>query len=751
MSSSPVKKLQTILKTRGAGNVVSRLWSQVDEDKDKKFLRSLQHVPEETVYKVSLDLWLSVERYGEAAVRVALETMLDRDCRNLLLNNDWSVLDRGDRFAQVVANKKTQCKNYYLGNKGAESLDLNNDWKLKYEELERQYAELEEKKKNLETAKGKLQEELWKFSAAEEERMDTKREEGKGMSVRIEDLEQELAKMKDQATLGDQQLVEERDRLQAQNAELRDGLDSYEAKLAALTAEVSNKAKLLERYEEEVGSLDDILNGVSKLGTMVGTRKGSTGGGGGVVDEEELQRRIAEALKEKEQSMKRQLQENGAEVAQVTAQLMDSIKSLEKRMLELEKENADLRDAKEKLEQKIEATGADEEKSRRRQSLELRGKDAKILELTQTNHELETSLAELRIRLQALAKKIQDADGAGVDNLKTVLDDSGLSSFLFDENRSGKSIRKIHERLYQDFFNRAVRLQKLIQEAHAMRERVFFLDEQAVLGLLRGSTTNSPGGIKGGSLACSPGREEGDRSVVSERKRLPPTVGGMLVHKDKHMWLNHRDNTSSGAAAGNTTTGSNLPSPLNAVAVNGGAAPAAPGAVAALNELDALRNSNAESLQHGRERKEKYLSAVQRNRSPGIDLVTPVTLELDEREHPDKILVKQELSASKAAALKDAITSGGQKMHQSGKVQLRNGHVYEDDDSALYDGLHMARGAHGRGRSPTSFAAKKNANDFSVSVTSNVSSSSSASKQVERQRLTDLVQHADEERQQVKN
>ncbi|CAD7948832.1 unnamed protein product, partial [Amoebophrya sp. A25] len=74
-------KSAVVNKTRGATSVVAKLWSQAEENKEDKFCRNLQHVPEETVYKVALDLWLTVERYGEPAIRVALETMLDRDTR----------------------------------------------------------------------------------------------------------------------------------------------------------------------------------------------------------------------------------------------------------------------------------------------------------------------------------------------------------------------------------------------------------------------------------------------------------------------------------------------------------------------------------------------------------------------------------------------------------------------------------------------------------------------------------------------
>ncbi|CAD7968811.1 unnamed protein product [Amoebophrya sp. A120] len=456
--SSGIKKLQS-LRTRAAQNVgvLQKLWSTTDENKQDKFLRNVNFVENETVYKVSLDLWLSVERYGEPAVRIALETMLDRDCRNLVLNNDWPTLDRGDRFSQVVQMKKKKCKDNYLNLKSS-SIDLENDWKLKFEELADEMEKLKTKHADLEKTKNSLQEQLWKAQAKLEGDGDEVQAKEKELTGQVEELEAELAKMRERASAFE-------DSNAAETNNLRDHLDDLEQKYSALQLELSTKdakieelsmaiLKQQELMEEEQQKFKDQLQANTTASSNeeeeARVKKQQS------VNEEEFQKRLERALKDQELNMKKQLQENATEVASVSKQLMENIKDLEKTLKDLELENEEVKNENKSLKQKLQA--------------EKKASDSKIIELEQLNHQLETSLGELRIRLQELAKKISEAEGQGVDDLKDVLETSGLQKFLSDCSNSGKSIRKIHERLYQDFFNRAMRLQKLIAEYNLMRE-----------------------------------------------------------------------------------------------------------------------------------------------------------------------------------------------------------------------------------------------------------------------------------------
>jgi len=56
--------------------------------KTRKSVSSLKGVDHDIIYKLCLDTWLSVERYGEAAVRVASECIYDIRSQNFALNND---------------------------------------------------------------------------------------------------------------------------------------------------------------------------------------------------------------------------------------------------------------------------------------------------------------------------------------------------------------------------------------------------------------------------------------------------------------------------------------------------------------------------------------------------------------------------------------------------------------------------------------------------------------------------------------
>ncbi|CAD7948830.1 unnamed protein product, partial [Amoebophrya sp. A25] len=83
--------------------------------------------------------------------------------------------------------------------------------------------------------------------------------------------------------------------------------------------------------------------------------------------------------------------------------------------------------------------------------------------------------------------------------MQALLADSGLDRFI-DGKNDNRAIRKIHERLYQDFFSRATRLQRLIREAQLAREQQF-LEKQISLHNLFAvpspSNMSAPGGTVG--------------------------------------------------------------------------------------------------------------------------------------------------------------------------------------------------------------------------------------------------------------
>lgn len=86
------------------------------ENPVEKFTRHLKAIGPACIYQVCLDVWLTLERHGEAATRLACEMMCDYNARNFVLDDANHVL--GEPWREVLEGKKEAVLGLFKAAKG---------------------------------------------------------------------------------------------------------------------------------------------------------------------------------------------------------------------------------------------------------------------------------------------------------------------------------------------------------------------------------------------------------------------------------------------------------------------------------------------------------------------------------------------------------------------------------------------------------------------------------------------------------
>lgn len=94
----------------------AKLLKALAENPVEKFTRHLKAIGPTSIYQVCLDVWLTLERHGEAATRLACEMMCDYAARNFVLDVSHHVLS--DEWREVVESKKEAVLGLFMAAKG---------------------------------------------------------------------------------------------------------------------------------------------------------------------------------------------------------------------------------------------------------------------------------------------------------------------------------------------------------------------------------------------------------------------------------------------------------------------------------------------------------------------------------------------------------------------------------------------------------------------------------------------------------